>query len=569
MRVSRKLFPFSPVIPILALCISVQPATADSSHARIIRLSLVQGDVRFARVTHGDPLTDSKAVWEAAELNLPVRQGFVLATDNGRAEVEFENGAMAFLKENTVLEFYDLSLEDGARTTRLVLRQGSASFYVNPASGDYFSVTGGDFTVEANQRARFRLDNYDDGSRVEALGGHISVLQNEKTTPLSKGQSLSVKAGKASSLSVGALPDEDDFDQWVSGRIDTVSTATASAAQYTSSASYAPGFADLYSYGSWFSCGGSGYGWRPFGVGASWSPFAGGQWILDPTYGWTYMSAQPWGWAPYHYGGWLFDAGCGGWFYSPPAFYGIPTRPGRRIPPRIHPPHPVIYHAATAVFVRKNGTVGIVPMHPLDEKGKTPLNMEHGVYSLAGPAGVGEAIAGPGHGQKWEPLKSAPRDALSSSLVATTSPARVSKTVIEGQSGVRVVSLNHDSSITYDPREHRFVNAETAVSAARTNEKDVRSGTENEKAVSGASRPDTATPARNPAIPSAARIGGQPPAARSTVPPPAPRYSGGERGSSAGRSSEGRSSFASSSSSAGHSSSAPSTSSSHSSGHAH
>ena len=57
---------------------------------------------------------------------------------------------MAFLNENTVLEFYDLSLDDGARTTRLVLRQGSASFYVNPANGDYFSVTGGDFTVEAS-----------------------------------------------------------------------------------------------------------------------------------------------------------------------------------------------------------------------------------------------------------------------------------------------------------------------------------------------------------------------------------------------------------------------------------
>jgi len=43
-----------------------------------------------------------------AELNLPIRQGYVLCHGKGRAEVEFENGAMAFLKENTVLEFYDL-----------------------------------------------------------------------------------------------------------------------------------------------------------------------------------------------------------------------------------------------------------------------------------------------------------------------------------------------------------------------------------------------------------------------------------------------------------------------------
>jgi len=569
MMASRKQFSFLSVILLLALSFCVQPAAADSGHARIIRLSLVQGDVRFARETHNDPLTDSKAAWETAQPNLPVRQGYVLATDNGRAEVEFENGAMAFLKENTVLEFYDLSLEDGARTTRLVLRQGSASFYVNPASGDYFSVTGGDFTVEANQRATFRLDNYDDGSSVQTLSGHISVLQNDKTTPLAKGQSLSVKAGNAASLSIGRLSDQDDFDQWVSGRVDAVSTATAAATQYTSSSYYAPGFADLYSYGSWFSCGGSGYGWRPFGVGAAWSPFAGGQWISDPTFGWTYMSSQPWGWAPYHYGGWLFDTGCGGWFYSPPAFYGPGRGRGRHFPPVVHPPHPVVYRAATAVFVRQKGTVGIVPMHPLDEKGKTPRNLERGVFSVARGGGAGESIAAAEHGQKWETLKSAPREALSSSLVATTPPARVSRTVIEGGSGVHVVSLNKDSSITYDPREHRFVNAETSASAARSNEKEARSGAQNEKSLSGSSRPDTVTPGRNPAIPSAARSAGQPPAARNSVPPPAPRYSGGERGSSAGRSSEGHSSSASSSGSAGHSSSASATSSSHSSGHSH
>src|SRR5882724_8296419 len=103
--ISRKLIPF---ILLCALFAGVPHAAADSSHARIIRLSLVQGDVRFARGAHGDPLADSNTAWERAGLNLPVRQGYLLATDQGRAEVEFENGAMAFLKENTVLDFYDL-----------------------------------------------------------------------------------------------------------------------------------------------------------------------------------------------------------------------------------------------------------------------------------------------------------------------------------------------------------------------------------------------------------------------------------------------------------------------------
>src|SRR5712692_3687146 len=215
---SRKLIPSVLLILLSSLFVGAHPAAADSSHARIIRLSLVQGDVRFARGTHGDPLADAKATWESAGLNLPIRQGYVLATDNGRAEVEFENGAVAFLKENTVLEFYDLSLNDSARTTRLVLRQGSASFYVNPAGGDYFSVTGGDFTVEADGRSTFRLDNYDDGSTVEDLSGRLTVLHKDQTTFLEKGQSLSMKAGDGSSVSVGRLPEVDEFDRWVSGR---------------------------------------------------------------------------------------------------------------------------------------------------------------------------------------------------------------------------------------------------------------------------------------------------------------------------------------------------------------
>jgi hypothetical protein len=552
---SRKLIPLILMLLLLALCAGVQTATADSSHARIIRLSLVQGDVRFARETHGDPLADSNASWETAETNLPIRQGYVLATDNGRAEVEFENGAMAFLKEDTILEFYDLSLNDGGRTTRLVLRQGSASFYFNPASGDYFSVTGGDFTAEANGRTSFRVDNYDDSSSVEVLKGHLNVLHDKKTTRLDKGQSLSMKAGNELSVSIGRVPDEDDFDRWVSGRVDTISTANTAALQYTDSSYYAPGFASLYSYGSWASCGGYGFGWRPFGVGLGWSPFTAGQWMWDTGYGWTFMSSQPWGWAPYHYGGWLFDASCGGWFYSPPAFYGYPGYPGgpRRVFPKgVHPPQPV-YHPSTAVFVRQNGKVGIVPMHPLDKNGKPPLNLEHGVFSPLPGRGMSESLQVGERGQKWEPLKSAPRDALSNTLAPAAPPVRVSRTVLEGSSGARVVSLSKDSSIAYDPKEHRFVNTNNASASESVGQREIRVG--NEKPA-GAANSTASANARTPAVPPTAR--NSMPPVRNVTPPPAPRNYGGERGSSGnGGSTWSGSRSSGTSGSSGHSSPAP------------
>src|SRR5216683_1307175 len=318
----RSFFRSIVLLLVTLLFAGAHPAVADSSHARIIRLSLVQGDVRFTRDTHGDPLTDQKAIWETAVLNLPIRQGYVLATDHGRAEVEFENGAMAFLAENTVLEFYDLSLEDGAKTTRLVLRQGTASFYVNPGNGDYFSVTGGDFTAEADGRAGFRLDNFDDGSVVDVTKGRLSVLRKNKTTALVKGQSLSMRAGDNNSSEIARLPENDDFDRWVSGREDAVATATTAAQQYVSSPYYTSGMADLYTYGSWYPVGGYGNCWRPYGVGLGWSPFASGGRFMDPMYGWSFIGGQPWGWLPYHFGGWVFDPFFG-WLWSPGFGFGL------------------------------------------------------------------------------------------------------------------------------------------------------------------------------------------------------------------------------------------------------
>lgn len=536
-------------VSMFGLLAGIQPALADSSHIRVIRLSLVQGDVRFTREAHGDPLADQKAVWERAQANLPIRQGYVVATDGGRAEVEFENGAMAFLNENTVLEFYDLSLEDGAKTTRLVLRQGTASFYVSPSGEDYFSVTGGDFTVESAGKGSFRINNFDDGSNVDVLAGHVSVLHKKQTASLSKGQSLSMKAGE-DTASMGRLPAGDDFDRWVSGRIDTVSAATNASLQYTSTPYYAPGFADLYTYGSWFSCGGYGYGWRPFGAGFGWSPFTMGNWMWDPGFGWTFASYQPWGWAPYHYGGWLFDNSCGGWFYAPPAYYpgygaygygyggygygGYGGYPTGRVPPVVRAPHP-LYRASTAVFVRQNGQLGVVPMNPMDKSGKPPLNLEHGVYSLEpGRAGAGPILSAAA-GQKWEPVKSLPRQALSNGFVATAAPTRTSRTLLEGSSGTRVVSVSRDSSIVYDPREHRFVNTNSAPSATRGGTETIAGrnsalGTaRNEHILQGSrNNPPAGAPARVPSAPTSARATAPP--SRNSVPPPAPRSSSGGGG---------------------------------------
>lgn len=519
-------------ISLLALGISAASTLGDVSHARIVRLSVVEGDVRVAQGPHGqDPLADSALVWDRAQINLPLRQGSVVATDKGRAEVEFENGAMAFLSDNTVLEFYDLSLEDGALSTRLVLRQGGASFCVNPRSGDYFSVTSGDFTAEATSRAEFRVDNFDDGSTVGVSKGRINVLHGKQSTLLSKNDSLSFKAGDASAPVIGRLGDSDDFDHWVNARIDSVTTASNAAMQYASNANYTSGYADLMTYGSWFPVGGYGFGWRPYGYGLGWSPFDCGDWFLDPFLGLTFLGGQPWGWLPYHYGGWVFEPGLG-WVWLPG--YGGGFR----------------WRSSTGVFVRgRGGALGVVPIHPLDVRGKTPMNLSQGVYPVnGGKLGAGLQPVG---GEEWKALKSIPRDALTGSLVRSEGPERLSRTLVAGPAGNRVVTLGRDSSITYDAREHRFVNSNAATSSAATASV-VAERHDGKGVVPGGG---SATSERTATTSATARVPKAPPApSRVMTPPPAPRgsggggsYSGGSRVSSSG----GGSSIAHPSSSAG------------------
>jgi len=424
---------------------------ADNSHARIVRLSLVQGDVRFAPSFRDDPLTDANAGWQSAPLNLPIRQGYVVATDNGRAEVEFENGAMMFLGANTVVEFYDLSLRDGDRITRLVLRQGTSTVYVNPANGDYFSVTGGDFTVEAAGRTTFRLDNFDDGSTVTIERGHANVLRDKKSTPLDKGQSLSVHAGDSTQEVIGRASDTDDFDRWVSGRIDSVVTATNYSSQYVNSPNYSAGFGDLYTYGSWYPMGGYGYCWRPFGMSFGWSPFGYGGWYQDPFFGNTFIGSAPWGWLPYHYGGWIFSP-VYGWVWAPTGFgFG----------------GPVYYRPVTAVWVHNGSTLGIVPLHPGDKPGKTAQNLNQGIFPVQNSQGAHSTLM-PGK-ENWSVLKKGPTEAISSNLAATAPPSRVSRTIVAGTAGSRVITLGRDSSISYDPHEHRYVSNGHSP-AATTNE---------------------------------------------------------------------------------------------------
>ncbi|MGA7695231.1 MAG: FecR family protein, partial [Candidatus Sulfotelmatobacter sp.] len=124
---------YATVMTALACALLALPAGAESQ-ARIVRLSDVQGRVQIDK--------NSGLGFENAFANLPITQGTQLRTgENGRAEIEFEDGSTLRVTPNTMVEFSRLGLSDaGKRVSTVDLVEGRA--YVNwlGKSGDEFTL---------------------------------------------------------------------------------------------------------------------------------------------------------------------------------------------------------------------------------------------------------------------------------------------------------------------------------------------------------------------------------------------------------------------------------------------
>src|SRR6266699_2120520 len=139
----------------------------DFDDARVVRLSRTDGQVL---VSH----TGSDS-WEDAPANLPLQEGDTLETQGGLAEIEFENGATAYLAENSVLQFTQLAFSGGGLVTQVNLTQGAGTFYANLTREDSFRVVTSTFEAAIPERAEFRVDAFSDGASVQVLTGEISV----------------------------------------------------------------------------------------------------------------------------------------------------------------------------------------------------------------------------------------------------------------------------------------------------------------------------------------------------------------------------------------------------------
>jgi uncharacterized protein DUF6600/FecR-like protein len=342
------------------------------SHARIVRLSYVDGDVRIDR---GDNQGFIKAF-----SNMPLVEGSRLWTEaEGRAEAEFEDGSTIRLTPNSMLSFKQLQLgKNGERLTTVSLDRGEAYFGIKKRSDDQFivSLNPESQRLQVKKDSHFRVTADSSGVKVAEFTGALELIKPDEHIDVGKNESLTLDAADPQRYFLAHGTAADPLDSWDRERDQqeamTVTNQNLGYNAVYNTAMYSYGYEDLARYGNYIYEPGFGYVWRPYYESAYWDPFQNGAWMWYPQYNnYVFVSAYPWGWRPFHYGSWVNVPGVG-WCWRPgrntnfvPVTGVVNPPPGFR---PIHPPRPghgIVVPIGQGFATNVNGTVQTHPGMPL------------------------------------------------------------------------------------------------------------------------------------------------------------------------------------------------------------
>jgi len=311
----RLLFSISAVI---VFTVAGAFAQNGDSYIQLTRISMIEGNVSYQRVPDEE--------WAAASVNLPLEPGDRIYTGRGgRAEIEFEEGSVLRLAENTDIEF--LALDEDFVQIRMLL--GIASI---TAEGDVvfeFATPAAAFSTERDGIYRFEVD---ENGRSDAIvrKGRLETVSHSFTRETRNGELISAHPNEAIPTIIN-YNRRDAWDEWTDRR-DADRRAAPAARRYIPD-HVSIGVSELDVHGRWVYVSNYGWGWIPYSVTSSWSPYSIGRWVYRPRFGWTWVSYETWGWLPYHYGRWYMDAR-----------YGWTWFPGERIAFRFWSPGLVVFY---------------------------------------------------------------------------------------------------------------------------------------------------------------------------------------------------------------------------------
>ncbi len=279
---------------------------APQDYSRIARLSYIEGKVSFQHTNDVD--------WNAASINMALQPGDRIYTgDDGRAEVEFDDGSVLRLAEKSDVEV--LTMNDQLIQLRVLIglcsltSRSSLQFEINTPAAAFTTTDKGSY--------RFDIAENGDSDGI-VRKGQMDAANSRFSRTIESGEVLHVPAAENASEVVARYDQRDAWDEWTDRR--NADETAYESRNYLPNQVYI-GVGDLDRYGRWVNVDGYGYGWSPR-VDPYWSPYWDGRWCYRPNWGWTWVSYEPWGWLPYHYGRWYHSVSFG-WTWLPGPSFGF------------------------------------------------------------------------------------------------------------------------------------------------------------------------------------------------------------------------------------------------------
>jgi hypothetical protein len=381
MRWASKLF------SCLLICLTSIPAiaqeaqTKEADQPQMVWLNHAEGEVKFSPGHKGEPVLGKD--WIEANTGQVVEDGYTLATEKGRAEIEFENGTVVYLAENSVLVFNSLWATEGATETRLNLLTGRATIAHVTRDVTHVETPVVAMSFAGTQTARF--ESTLDGVVIHAVEGDLPLVGGPSgITTLKSGGSAASVGGRVIPLKETEQTREgEEWDRWVADRLTERRALVAQGLKEAGLTEPIPGLAGMVKNGKFSDCAPYGKCWEPNQVaeqaGAQAAPGATGnsqttagtkrrQIVVNNTMLnrcplETWMASTTGVGSVVEYG----TCFAGSWAHR------------RWVAGR--------HHRHSCHFVKVKHGIGIVPRHPLDVKGKPPINAKSGILVLVAQKG--------------------------------------------------------------------------------------------------------------------------------------------------------------------------------------
>jgi hypothetical protein len=285
---------------------------AGAPTASAARLSSVEGQVRIAQ--------GSQLLADPALANTPLFEGTeVLSSDDGRAEIQFDDGSVVRLSPNGSLTLTALRGQGGSGDEEIVLNGGLAYFELHGEAGE-IQVHFGDSVVTPSGFTVMRINFDNPPGELAVFSGNAHLERGSGlAVDLHGGESVALSAADPAQYTLNESIEPDSWDAWNSDldqALNSAETARTGAANSMPDKNN-PAWNDLDANGNWYNVPDEGPVWSPYeAASADWDPYGNGNWMWTPRFGYIWVSGDSWGYLPYQCGAWNFYGGFG-WGWAP------------------------------------------------------------------------------------------------------------------------------------------------------------------------------------------------------------------------------------------------------------